>query len=123
MFGATFGAMRTSDCHFFDGSHPTYRRIAAIARLRNASDRAGAALRRGRQYQRETSFLGRPFSLPGAGEVAAWSRILHDQEVVVVLNTHGTEERGADVTVDQTLHPPGSTMRTLYRGDWDDAAL
>jgi glycosidase len=123
MFGATFGAMRTSGCHFFDSSHPTYRRIAAIARLRNASDRAGAALRRGRQYQRETSFLGRPFSLPGAGEVAAWSRILHDQEVVVVLNTHGTEERGADVTVDRTLHPPGSTMRTLYRGDWDDAAL
>src|SRR6185437_1194283 len=34
MFGSTFGAMQTSGCHFFDVQHPTYYRIAAIARLR-----------------------------------------------------------------------------------------
>jgi glycosidase len=123
MFGGAFGAYRTAGCHFFDVGHPAYQRIAAIARIRNGRDRIGLALRRGRQYQRETSFLGRPFALPAAGELAAWSRILHEQEVLVALNTNGTEARGADVTVDGSLHPPGSLMQTLYRGEWNEAVL
>jgi hypothetical protein len=89
-------------------------RIAAIARVRNRADRVGLALRRGRQYPRETSFLDRPFELPAPGELVAWSRILFDQEVLVALNTHGTEVRGAHVTVDASLHPAGSTMTVLY---------
>jgi hypothetical protein len=123
MFGSAFGAFRTSGCHFFDPSHPTYQRIAAINRLRNANDKVGTTLRRGRQYQRETSFLGRAFSLPNAGELSAWSRILHDQEVLVAFNTHGAEDRGAEVTVDRAIHPPGTSLRTLYRGDWDQSLL
>ncbi len=123
MFGGTFGAFQTAGCHFFDTGHPTYRRIAAIARVRRGPGRVGLALRRGRQYPRETSFLGRPFGLPGAGELVAWSRILFDQEVLVVLNTHGVEGRGADVTVHGPFHPAGSTLRFLYRGDWSDAEL
>ena len=114
MFGGSFGAKRTVGCHFFDSSHPTYERIAAIAAIRNAPDRVGAALRRGRQYQRETSFLGRPFTLPDGGELAAWSRILHDKDVLIALNTHGAQSRGADITVDRNLHPAGSTMRVFY---------
>ncbi len=123
MFGGMFGAFATSGCHFFDPDHPSYLRIAAIARVRNGDHRAGLALRRGRQYRRETSFLGRPFAMPGAGELTAWSRILFDQEVLVALNTHGTEGRGAAITVDRSLHPPGSTMIVLYRSDWSDARL
>jgi glycosidase len=122
MFGGSFGAMRTAGCHFFDPSHPTYQRIAAIAAIRNAPDRVGTALRRGRQYQRETSFLGRPFTLPDQGELAAWSRILHDQEVLVALNTHGTEPRGAEITVDRNLHPAGSSVRVLYCRGGDDTS-
>lgn len=114
MFGGTFGAFETSGCHFFDPEHPTYRAIAAIAAVRSRSDRIGLALRRGRQYPRETAFLGRPFAFPGRGELVAWSRILFDQEVLVALNTHGTQSRGAEVTVDASLHPVGSTMRFLY---------
>jgi hypothetical protein len=34
--------------------------------------------------------------------------------VLVALNTHGTEPRGAEVTVDALLHSPGSTLRLLY---------
>ncbi|MCC7355757.1 MAG: alpha-amylase, partial [Anaerolineae bacterium] len=123
MFGGTFGAFETSGCHFFDPQHPTYLRIASIARLRNQKNLTGLALRRGRQYLRETSFLGRPFSAPGRGELVAWSRVLHDQEVLVAINTHGTEDRGAEVTIDATLHPPGSTLFYLYKGDWSDAEL
>lgn len=123
MFGGTFGAFETAGCHFFDPEHPTYRMIAALAAVRNRKDLAGLALRRGRQYLRQTSFLGFPFSDPRPGELAAWSRILHHQEVIVALNTHGAEARGAEVTVDFSLHPPGSQLRVLYRGDWSDADL
>jgi glycosidase len=123
MFGGTFGAFETARCHFFDRSHPTYLRMAAIARVRNRKDKIGLALRRGRQYLRETSFLGRPFSVPARGELAAWSRILHDQEVLVVFNTHGTENRGAEVKVDGRMHPAGSRMRVLYHSEWSDAEL
>src|SRR5690606_28502366 len=102
---------------------PAYHRIAAIARVRNRPDMVGQALRRGRQYLRETSFLDRPFAVPGPGEIAAWSRILVDQEVLVALNTHGGEPRGALVTVDAGFHPEGSAMQVLYRGDWPDSQL
>jgi glycosidase len=114
MFGGSFGAFETSGCHFFDPAHPSYKAIAAIAAVRNRADSIGLALRRGRQYPRETSFLGRPFAYPGRGELVAWSRILYDREVLVALNTHGTEARGAEVTVDASLHPAGSTMSFLY---------
>lgn len=123
MFGGTFGAFRTAGCHFFNPDHPTYLRIAAISAVRNRQDRAGMTLRRGRQYLRETSFLGRPFTLPGTGELLAWSRVQHNQEVLVALNSHGAEARGAEVTVDAGLHPPGSWMSFLYRSDWSDAEL
>jgi glycosidase len=123
MFAGPFGAFRTAGCHFFDPTHPTYRRIAAIARVRNRPDAIGLTLRRGRQYPRETSFLSRPFAFPGPGELVAWSRVLFEQEVLVALNTHGTELRGADVTVDADLHPPGSTLSTLYLSSWSDNEL
>lgn len=123
MFGGTFGAFETSGCHFFDPDHPTYRRIAAIARIRNRADQIGRALRRGRQYPRETSFLGRPFSFPLAGELVAWARILYDQEVLVAVNTNGIDARGAEVTIDRSFHPEDSMMTFLYRGEWEDRDL
>jgi glycosidase len=123
MFGGPFGAFETTGCHFFNPEHPTYLRIAAIARLRKGDDSIGRTLRLGICYPRETSFCGYPFCLPGAGELFAWSRILSYHEIVMVLNTHGLESRGADVTIDGTLTPPGSKLRVLYRADWTDAQL
>jgi glycosidase len=126
MFGGTFGAFGTAGCHFFDTGHPTYLRIAAINRVRQRPDQIGLALRRGRQYPRETSFLGGPFSLPGKAELVAWSRIFRDQEVLVALNGHGAQSRGADITVDASLHRPGlagSVMTVLYDAAWNDAEL
>jgi glycosidase len=123
MFGGTFGAFETAGCHFFDTGHPTYRRIQAIARVRNRADTIGLALRRGRQYLRETSFLGRPFALPAAGELAAWSRIIFDREVLVALNTNGTAARGAEVTIDATLQADRSVLVFLYSSEWSDAEL
>jgi glycosidase len=123
MFGGSFGAFGTSGCHFFNPNHPTYLRIAAIARIRSRKDAIGKTLCRGRLYPRETSVAGSTFALPGQGELTAWSQILFRDEVLVAVNTHGLEGRGADVTVDAGLHPEGSTMTYLYLSEWSDEEL
>jgi hypothetical protein len=123
MFGGAFGAFQTADCHFFDTDHPTYLRIAAIARIRNRHDKIGKALRRGHHYLRETSFYNFPFSIPGQGELVAWSQVLFDTEVLMVLNTNGLENRRAEVTVDTYTHPQDSEMSFLYKSDWSNADL
>jgi len=123
MFGGAFGAFGTKGCHFFNQNHPTYLRIAAIARIRNRQDAIGKTLCRGHLYPRETRSVGDSFSIPGRGELTAWSQVLFHDEVLMALNTHGLEPRGADVTVDAALHPEGSTMTFLYRGDWSDSEL
>jgi hypothetical protein len=41
----------------------------------------------------------------------------------MALNPHGHEGRGAEVTVDASLHPDNSTMTFLYKSDWSDAEL
>jgi len=97
-----FGPFGTAGQHCFDAGSPAYRRIAALAALRQAYP----VLRHGRQYLRPIAFLGRPFDAYGPGELLAWSRILDDEEAVCVLNAHGTERRGADVLVDASLNPP-----------------
>jgi hypothetical protein len=79
-------------------------------------------MRLGICYPRDTSICGAPFGLPGAGEVFAWSRVLAYQEVVVAMNTHGLEARGAEVTVDAALHGSDG-LRELYRADWSDERL
>jgi glycosidase len=123
MHGAAFGAFGTEGCHFFNSSHPTYLRIAAIARLRNGQDRIGKALRRGHLYPRETSFAGRPYAMAEQGQLVAWSQILFDTEVLMALNTHAFERRAADVTVDAMMHTSGSRMKVLYDSDWSEAEL
>jgi glycosidase len=124
MFGGSFGAFKTAGCHFFNPEHPSYLRIAAIARVRNQADTIGLTLRRGRQYLREIApAKGMPFRKPDAGQIAAWSRILFEREVVIAFNTHGLERRGFFVTVDAGLHPPGSKLQMLYRGDWTEVQL
>jgi glycosidase len=123
MFGGPFGAFQTTGCHFFNRQHPTYKRIAAIARVRNRQDTLGRTLRLGICFPRETSFCGYPFRFPGAGELFAWSMVLPYIEVVMVLNTNGLEERGAYITVDSNIHPLGSQLQVLYRADWSDRQL
>ena len=123
MFGSTFGAFQTSGHSFFNTTHPTYLRIGAIARVVSRDDSIGLALRRGRQYPREVRFNGGGYLPPQKGELVAWSRILFDREVIIALNTNGTESRGGDVTVDANLHKYGSSAIFLYRGEWSDQEL
>ena len=72
---------------------------------------AEPALRYGRQYFRDLSGDGTAFGAsPFPGGVVAFSRILNDREVVVVVNTSTTKVGTEDVfvTVDRTLHGVGA---------------
>ncbi len=122
MFGGTFSAFQTCGYSFFSQNHPTYLRIAAIARVAQRADRVGQALRRGRQYPRQVRFWNQ-FLPPTAGEIVAWSRIMVDREVLMVLNTNGTQVRGGDVTIDSSFHAAGDELLVLYRDTWSDQQL
>ena len=106
-----FGPFGTAGQHCFDPASPAYRRIAALAALRKQYP----VLRVGRQYRRPIaiSFIGRHFDASSPGEIIAWSRILDDEEALCIVNAHGTDARGADVLVDASLNPPGSSMAVI----------
>ena len=107
-----FGPFGTAGAHCFDPNHPVYVRIAAMAALRKKFP----VLRLGRQYLRPTAipFLNLPFGDRGlSGEIIGWSRVLDDEEALCVLNSHGTDNRGARVLVDANLNPIGSSMTVI----------
>lgn len=107
-----FGPFGTAGSHCFDPKFHVYRRISAMAALR----RDFPALRHGRQYLRQLAlpekrlssfdFYGAGYDAGGErldGQIVAWSRILDDEEVLCVLNSHGNERRSAYVLVDAGL--------------------
>ncbi|HTF97141.1 MAG TPA: alpha-amylase family glycosyl hydrolase [Cellvibrio sp.] len=104
-----FGPFGTVGHHCFDTQSAAYKRISAMAKTRAAFP----ALRLGRQYLRPISFLNYPFAIYNDGEIIAWSRILDDEECLVVLNPHGTEKRGADIMVDAALNPLANYMQVV----------
>jgi glycosidase len=105
-----FGPFGTAGRHCFDGANPVYLRIAAACEARKRFP----VLRCGRQYLRPIAESGAEnFRDAGAGDLAAWSRILDDEEALCVVNANGREERGARVLVDDGLNPPGSAMTVV----------
>jgi glycosidase len=96
-----------------------YTSLQRIAAVRNAEP----ALRYGRFYFRPISGDSVNFAVSTfAGGVIAWSRILNDQEVVVVANTHTTLVQSVDVIVEVRLSAPGAALRTLYSNKATPAA-
>jgi len=105
-----FGPFGTAGQHCFDPNSQAYVRIAALAALRSSYP----ALRYGRQYLRPISLFERPFDLAAPGEIVAWSRILDDEELLCVINSHGLDARGADILVDASINPaPGGLTVVL----------
>jgi len=88
-----------------------YKQIMRIARVRASQ----SALRYGRFYFRPISGDGQNFGIsPFPQGILAFSRILMDEEVVVVANTSTTDTRSFDVIVDMTLNPAGSQFTVQY---------
>jgi glycosidase len=107
-----FGAFGTAGAHAFDRNFGVYKRLAALGAVRARFP----ALRKGRQYLRSIANFGGAFSGAGPGEILPWSRILSDEEAVVVVNTHGNAARGGDVVVDANLNPPGTHFTVVANG-------
>jgi glycosidase len=119
MFGGGFGPFRSRGRHCFDESSATFGSLSAVLAVR----RSELALRRGRQYLRPISDDGVAFWLPtriGEGRLTsliAWSRILSDRELVVVINTDLAATRSAMITIDDALHAAGDRYRYRYSSD------
>jgi glycosidase len=96
----------------FDDQQELYRTVNRLAAVRGEQP----ALRYGRQYFRPISSRGgaqfgiSPFS-PG---VLAFSRILNEQEIVVVANCNTEAGWTGDVIVDFSLNPAGSIYEVLF---------
>jgi glycosidase len=111
MFGGNWGAFGTTGMHFFDTEHPLYVMIGRIARLRAREP----ALRYGRFYFREVSDNGANFGFPALGwGLLAYSRILDETELVVVLNLKNVPQTNF-VTVDTPLSPAGTLMINMLK--------
>jgi len=88
-----------------------YKQIGLIANVRAAQ----SALRYGRFYFRPISGDGQNFGVSTFPQgILAFSRILMDEEVVVVANTSTTDTRSVDVIVDSTLNQPGDQLAVQY---------
>lgn len=95
----------------FDQNHPFYGAIRRISKVR----REQPALRYGRFYFRPISGDGFHFGISTfTGGVLAFSRILNDQEVVVVVNTNFQSDFIGSVIVDSNLNPAGSGFEILF---------
>jgi glycosidase len=95
----------------FDRQHPFYRAVRQIAQVRDNQP----ALRYGRQYFRPISGDGVHFGFSNfpAG-ILAFSRILSDQEIIVVANTNAEIGWQGEVLVDYSINKAGSTYQVLF---------
>jgi glycosidase len=95
----------------FDRSHPFYQAVRRLATVR----REQPALRYGRQYFRPISANGFDFGLSSVpAGVLAFSRILNDQEVLVVANTSPEQAFSGEVIIDAALNPEGVSYAVLF---------
>lgn len=95
----------------FDRHHPFYQAIASIAQVRASHP----ALRYGRQYFRPVSLDRTNYGVSRQiGGVLAVSRILSDDEIVVVANTSSERAVMVWVIVDSSLNSVGAQYRLLF---------
>ena len=100
----------------FDRTHPFFQAAKQLSTVRASQP----ALRYGRQYFRPISGDGIHFGVSRfpAG-VLAFSRILNDQEIVIVANTNTDSAWQGEVLVDRALNPLGSLFGVLFSNKID----
>lgn len=96
-----------------DKTNPIYREISSIASIRQSS----AVLKFGRMYMRESSQDGRNFSMPVSQDcMLAFSRILYDEEMVIVYNSSLQHDDEEYISIDNHINPEGAVFRYCYGG-------
>jgi glycosidase len=94
----------------FDVNHPFYKAINRLSEIRNAQP----ALRYGRLYFRPISGDGVHFGMSSfAPGVLAFSRILNNQEILIVANTDTQGDFQGHVLVDSFINSDGEQYRVL----------
>jgi hypothetical protein len=95
----------------FDREHPFYKAVRSLAGVRAQQP----ALRYGRLYFRPISGNGTDFGVsPFRNGVVAFSRILNDQEVVVIANTDLAANFTGEIIVDAFLNQDNSVFGLLF---------
>jgi glycosidase len=95
----------------FNKSSLYYQQIQQIAAVRDARP----ALRYGRFYFRPISGNHTDFGVSTFPDgIAAFSRILNDEEVIIAANTSTTDSREVDIIVDVNLSRAGDVYNILY---------
>jgi glycosidase len=95
----------------FDLGHPFYQAVQRLANLRGNQP----SLRYGRQYFRPISGNGTEFGVSHYQRgVLALSRILNDQESVVLANANTEGVWEGEVIIDFALNPVGSEYHVLF---------
>lgn len=109
----TMFSLNNTTLNALNKNNGIYREIAHLAAIRNKS----AVLKFGRMYMRESSSDGKHFGLPVTHDaMIAFSRILYDEEMLVVYNDSLTLDDEEYISVDRNLNPEGSVFRYLYGG-------
>jgi len=95
----------------FSTTNDFYLLIKELSDLRDAQP----CIRYGRQYFRQCSGNGSDFGYsPYPGGLIAFSRILNDKELLVVVNTSTTDQISVFVVVDINLNPDGRPWNILF---------
>jgi glycosidase len=95
----------------FNTQGDLYKFLQEISGFRSSQP----ALRYGRQYFRPCSENGGEFRYSSApGGVVAFSRVLNNREVVVIMNTSVSQPVVADILVDKNLHDHGRPWEILF---------
>ncbi|MEY8021365.1 alpha-amylase family glycosyl hydrolase [Muriicola sp. SD30] len=90
-----------------------YRTIADLAKLRQTEP----ILKFGRMYFRKTSKNAVGFHYPNCEEcLLAFSRILHNGEILVVYNSSPKDAKEEHVLIDATINKAGRQMKCIYGG-------
>jgi glycosidase len=107
-----FDPQNTTD-NVLNKNNIIFKEIAQLALIRKNS----AILKFGRMYMREVSHDGKHFQLPLTHDcMLAFSRILYDEEMVIVYNSSVHSEDEEYIGVDTHLNSEGAVFRYVYGG-------
>ncbi|HEU5146936.1 MAG TPA: alpha-amylase, partial [Chryseosolibacter sp.] len=96
-----------------DKANYIFQEISKLANIRKHS----AVLKFGRMYMRESSADGKTFQMPVAQDcMLAFSRILYDEEMVIVYNSSLLHDDEEYISVDRHLNAEGTVFRYTYGG-------
>jgi alpha-amylase len=97
-----------------NGSSTIYQSISTIAGLRNSS----SVLKFGRMYMRRISADGVSFHFPNCAKCTlTFSRILFNEEILVVFNSSMSDAKVEYVEVDYRINRDSRTMKSLFGYD------